>query len=431
MNISNLISPLSGYRRVLAAVAILAAAVMPFGSYAQDTTNPYSKLGYGLLRDNATSAQRQMGSVGYAMRSGRQINVMNPASYAAIDSLTFLFDMGVDASFNSLKEGSLSETNTGGGLDYITMQFPLGKYMGGSVGLVPYSSVGYEFGDEITHGSTLRQGSGGLNQLYIGVAGRPFKGLTVGANISYLFGSIVHDVMTTPTGNTTALFEQVIQVRDYHLDFGLQYGFDVSDKNHLVLGLVYSPGKSMLGHAWVTKYDTQNDIANDNSIIADTVVERTKMKDHFSVPDTWGGGISYHWGNSLNVEADFTYQPWGSAKFMSMENFAGTRFADRYRVALGAEYRHRERGNYLQRMHFRVGGFYNRDYVMVGENNVRDYGLTCGFGLPTPFGKTMINLGFEWRHREAYPQTLLKENRFAVTLGINFNELWFFQRKIN
>ena len=40
-----------------------------------------------------------MGGIGYAMSSGRQINVMwNPASYACIDSLTFLFDMGVGTS---------------------------------------------------------------------------------------------------------------------------------------------------------------------------------------------------------------------------------------------------------------------------------------------------------------------------------------------
>ena len=51
---------------------------------------PYSKYGYGILNDQATSAQRSMGGVGYAMASGRQVNVMNPASYAAIDSITFL-----------------------------------------------------------------------------------------------------------------------------------------------------------------------------------------------------------------------------------------------------------------------------------------------------------------------------------------------------
>ncbi len=418
------------FSRLIAAATLLLAALFPAHSVAQNTSSPYSKFGYGLLRDNATSAQRQMGGVGYAMRSGRQINVMNPASYSAIDSLTFLFDMGIDYTNTQSKEGTLSNSLSGGGLDYITMQFPIGKFMGGSVGLVPYSSVGYLFGNDIENGSTQRQGDGGLNQLYLGFSGRLFKGFTVGANISYLFGTITHDVMTTPTGNTTALFEQVMEVRDYNLEFGVQYGFDINDDNTITLGAVYSPGKSLLGHAWVTKYDMTNDVEN-NKVLADTVIQRTSMKKHFSTPDTWGGGISYRWRNALTVEADLTYQPWGSAKFMDMENFSGSRFDDRYQVSVGAQYRHRERGNYLQRIQFRIGGFYNRDYIMVGDNNVRDYGLTCGFGLPAPMGKTLINLGFEWRRRQAYPTPLLKENRFAVTLGINFNELWFFQRKIN
>lgn len=42
----------------------------------------------------------------------------------------------------------------------------------------------------------------------------------------------------------------------------------------------------------------------------------------------------------------------------------------------------------------------------------------------------MINLGLEWKHRQASPQTLISENYFNVTLGVNFNEVWFFKRKI-
>ena len=95
------------------------------GMHAQNVTTPYSMYGYGILGDRATSMQRQMGSVGYAMNSGRQINVMNPASYAAIDSLTFLFDMGADVTILWQKEGDAKKRSTGGGLDYITMQFPI------------------------------------------------------------------------------------------------------------------------------------------------------------------------------------------------------------------------------------------------------------------------------------------------------------------
>lgn len=413
--------------KTLVATALI--ALFTLSAAAQDTGSAYSRLGYGLLRTNATSMQRQMGSVGYAMRSGRQINVLNPASYSAIDSLTFIFDMGVNFSSTEMREGSDKANRLGGGLDYITMQFPLGKYMGGSFGLLPYSSVGYTFGNKIDGGFSQRQGSGGLSQLYFGLSGRPFNGFTLGANISYLFGSITHDVQTTPSGSTTAVFEQVIQVRDYDLTLGAQYGLNLGNDN-LVLGVTYSPGMPMLGHAWVTKYDMTNDIEN-NYVKADTVIDRVAMRHNFSRPETWGAGISYTWNQRLTVEGDFTYQPWAKAKYLEMENFSGTRLADRWSANLGAEYTHSRRGSYLSVMSWRLGGFYARDYVMVGRNNVRDYGLTFGLGLPTPVGKSMVNIGFEWRHRQAYPQRLLSEDHFMVTLGINFNEFWFWQRQIN
>ena len=47
-----------------------------------------------------------------------------------------------------------------------------------------------------------------------------------------------------------------------------------------------------------------------------------------------------------------------------------------------------------------------------------------------PSFKTIVNLGFEFRHRQGYPQALIKENYFNLTLGINFNEMWFRKSKI-
>jgi len=47
-----------------------------------------------------------------------------------------------------------------------------------------------------------------------------------------------------------------------------------------------------------------------------------------------------------------------------------------------------------------------------------------------PTFKTIVNLGFEWKHRQANPNPLIKENYFSVTIGINFNEMWFRQSKI-
>ena len=162
------------------------------GRVKAQTNTPYSMYGYGILGDRATSMQRQMGGIGYAMRSGRQINVMNPASYASIDSLTFLFDIGADLTYLHSKEDAVKANTMGGGLDYVTMQFPVGKNFGASIGMLPYSSVGYAFGNDISHGTTEINGSGGINMAYLGFAGQ-ISGFSLGFNVSYNFGTIINN----------------------------------------------------------------------------------------------------------------------------------------------------------------------------------------------------------------------------------------------
>ena len=387
--------------------------------------SPYSRFGYGFLNDNATASQRTLGGTGYAMNSGRQINVMNPASYAAIDSLTFLFDMGLDLTAVWSSEGSTKESNFGGGLDYITLQVPLGRYMGASLGILPYSSVGYAFGSDINNGAITRSGMGSINQLYLGVAGRPFRGFTIGANIAYLFGTTVNDVYVMSTEGSTTLFEHSMTVRDYRLDFGAQYSFNIGRIDRVTLGLVYAPEKDMHGKVYGIYYDTSA-----SKVVPDTVPGNHKMAGQYSMSEKWGAGINWQHDNRIMAEVDFTYEPWSKAKFGHIEDFETTEFANRYRIGAGVQYTPNLRGNYLQRTQYRIGGFYNRDYVMVRGNNVRDYGVSLGLGLPVPGFKTIINLGFEYRHRQAYPMTLVKEDYFNITLGINFNEMWFRKNKL-
>jgi hypothetical protein len=63
-------------------------------------------------------------------------------------------------------------------------------------------------------------------------------------------------------------------------------------------------------------------------------------------------------------------------------------------------------------------------------NNVRDYGVSVGFGLPVPSLKTIVNIGIEYKHRQANPNPLIKENYLNITLGVNFNEMWFVKNKL-
>lgn len=404
------------------ALSIAFSIGMQIPAYGQNTAmSPYTRYGYGNLSDNATSMQRGMGGVGYAMRSGRQINVMNPASYAAMDSLTFLFDMGVDFSAMWQSENGAHDHNYGGGLDYITMQVPIMRGLGASVGILPYGSVGYSFGNSIENGNVAREGDGSINLLYLGVGGSPVRGLALGLNFGYLFGSTSNSLYATTTAGSVSMFQRTMSVRDWYLDFGAMYTIRAGRGDLINLGVVYAPRKNLHGSVYGIYYD-----ATSSPVVPDTVnLGDTKMNGRYSLPEKWGAGINWQHGARLQTEIDFTYQPWSKAKFGSLQNFEDTKFADRYRVGIGASYTPNFRGGYFKRMQYRVGAFYNRDYIIVRDNNVRDYGVSLGLGLPVPGFKSVVNLGFEYRHRQAYPMALLKENYFNITLGINFNEMWF------
>lgn len=396
-----------------------------------DVNTPYSMYGYGIMGDRATSMQRQMGGVGYAMQSGRQINVMNPASYASIDSLTFLWDMGANMNMRWSKDSSGSDHGFGGGLDYVTMEFPLSKFMGMSVGMVPYSQVGYSFGNDINYGVRQNQGNGGITEAYAGISGK-VGGFSVGVNVSYDFGTIQNDVYATPTAATQSLFEQIMQIRDWNIVAGIQYKLPLNKYNALTLGATYSPKKSFHGNTWVTLQDLTSDSS------PDTIATST-LKGKYYSPQTIGVGLSYTHEkvHRILVEADFTWQQWSKAPFSSLEDgagqvvFDGMRFTDRKKIAVGGEYTHNIRGNYFERMPFRLGGFYTSDYLTISGNTMKEYGISLGTGFIAPHGKTMINFGLEWRHRQTSPVSLLTENYFNIMIGVNFNEVWFFKRKIN
>ncbi len=390
---------------------------------AQYATTPYSRVGYGILNDNASGIQRSMGGVGIAMQNGRQVNVMNPASYACVDSLTFLWDVGLDLSNAWSKENSEHGYNFAGGLDYITSQFRIAKGLGGSFGLLPYSDVGYSYAVDLDNGVEARVGDGGLTKLYLGLGYSPVKGLSLGVNVGYLFGSITNSSLVI--ASSTTLFEREMQVRDYDVNAGIQYAFNVTPKDRIVLGATYTPRKRFHGHTWGVYYDESNDVK------ADTISYES-MKDTHEQAESYGAGISYNHADRLLVEADFLYQPWSKAKYTKIEGFEGTSttLGNRWKAAVGVAYTPSLRGPYFKRMSYRAGAFYNHDYLNIRGNNVRDYGLSIGFTFPAPSSKTLINLGFEWRHRYSSPSLYIKEDYLNITLSVNFNELWFWKNKI-
>lgn len=424
---------------ILAIISITTIKAQDVISPSTNTTSPYSRYGYGVLMDKGIGASRGMGGISYGLR-GQNVNPGNPASYSSVDSLTFIFDIGISYSNAKLSQSGASQNDHNGGLDYLAIQFPVSKWMGISVGFLPYSSVGYSFGSTESIGNTSYQkyfsGSGGINQIYGGVGFGPFKGVSFGANVAYLHGNITHNrslPLFSDNSAHTSYEERKLSVNGAKFDVGVQYQTPIlNKKKQLIIGATYSPSISpssrVKGETIVTNGDTLTLESADANI---------------KFPHTFGFGFTVS-DRKLLFGADVTFQKWKDLSYPAQMNDSLTtsnRFNNRWRFNAGVEYviNPMDR-NFFKRMKFRGGINYSNSYLNVQSavdkrmGGYNEYGVTLGLGLPFRDNYTgrvsYVNISFEYtRLSPEFKSTMVKEEYFGVSLNVNMNDLWFMKNK--
>lgn len=415
-------------------IASFLLAAMTVSTYAQSGTNSaYSQYGFGVLADQSLSANRGMNGVGLAMRQGNRANVLNPASYSAVDSITMIFDMGLAGQITNIKEGKNSVNANNASFEYAVGSFRLLKNVGFTFGIIPFSNVGYNYAHEQyldeTNGTvtTTMKGSGGLRQVFIGAGWRFLKPLSVGFNLSYLWGSIDRTVTSSSTVDMYNLQKTYsASVRNYKLDFGLQWQQRLSKTDDVTLGVTIG-----LGHKLG---------ADPTLVVANTSTSQSTtytIKNGLKLPMTYAAGVAWQHRHSLLIEADVKMQKWGSTEFPVYENndyqLKSGILKDRYEVRAGAEWTpNRMSRNLLNRVNYRIGAGYATPYYKInGQNGPKELSVSAGFGIPIQNGwngRSMLSITGQWVQTSA--KGLLKENAFRLTIGMTFNERWFQKWKV-
>ncbi|MDO4756222.1 MAG: hypothetical protein Q4A54_07760 [Parabacteroides sp.] len=423
-------------------VSVLTFMLMPLMAQNNNTNSPYTRFGYGDLGDRSFGAGRAMGGVGYGLRSPKQINPMNPASYSCMDSLTFLFDFGVAGQLSWFDDGVNRQHDLNGNVEYIAMQFPVHRRIALSFGLLPYSHVGYEFGtfrdSEGVNFTEAYNGTGSISDVYGGISIDLWpKRLAVGANFGFLFGNISHEqvVMMSSTTESTGAFNtirsQEFRVRDLKMDFGVQYTHPISKTESITLGLVFSPKKTLNSESYQYTQAYTSSGSDSQVIQADTIKGKT-----FELPNTYGVGLSYVKQNKLTVAADFSYEDWGKMLYFGEKGH----FNNRYRVALGGEFiPNHMRKLYFNRIRYRAGIHYGNSYLRMNQteanpagNSYDEIGVSVGFGFPLIDNRSLVNVSFEYLKKKPEVKTnMIEEDYFRFTVNYTFNEFWFFKRKVD
>lgn len=409
---------------------------------AQGTNSPYSQYGLGDIADQSVGFNKGMSGVGLAFRKGNEVNPVNPASFSAVDSLTFLFDAGFSGQITHYKEGGTKLNAKDGAFDYVMGLFRLRKNVGVSFGIMPYSNVGYDYSSKEVLSdveatiTTRHNGSGGINQLFLGAGWRIIKPLSVGFNFSYLWGDYRKLISTSSSSDINTLYKQYeTSISNYKLDLGIQAEFPLNKEDNITLGATFSPGHKL--HS-----DPVCRIINRNTAINKSDTTSFELVDALEIPNTFGLGIAYHKDKRLRVGADFQFQQWGKIGFPDYIREAdGTSsyvlreglLRDSYKFNVGAEWMPNPNGRrYLQHVRYRIGAGLSTPYYNInGQQGPKDYHATIGFGIPifnAINNRSILNISASWQHRSA--TDLVTENSFRINIGLTFNERWFAKWKV-
>jgi hypothetical protein len=234
------------------------------------TVSPYSRYGIGDFQFNGGLINTAMGGGGIGLRNDslipQYINLVNPASLTAHPLVNY--EIGLTSNTVQVSNATSTGTFNRTTLSHFSLAFPVTKYWGAAIGLVPYTSVGYNVAKDDTiadfGGVQYRyEGAGGISQVFAANAFRPFAGMprhfllseeydllraagdttaikskmklrnnlaniSVGVNVSYLFGSIINirrDVFPDSLNTYNTKITKYTTFRDVYATAGIQYTF--------------------------------------------------------------------------------------------------------------------------------------------------------------------------------------------------------------
>lgn len=417
---------------------VLTAVCLPvFGLFAQkaNTSSPYSKFGIGEMRGTQLTQTRAMGGIVSGVRHiglYSNINPDNPASYSAMQFTTI--DAGLTGNIATLSNGSLSETSYNFALAHINFGFPMGKAGGISMGLRPYSDVGY---NQIIPGTIdttkvnrAYAGEGGTNAAYLGYGVRISPSFSIGVNFNYVFGKINHIrgvEFPQQVGALNTRENKENFINGWSIGYGAQYFKPFGGKYILVLGYNGTVSSKLNSRQDMLTVRTQSSLANGTNFLPiDTISFFEGMSEKIELPFRHNAGFTLTKGNNWMLGADVSYETWSTFK----QGNVSQNLRDSYGFALGGQITPDPTSvKYLDVVDYRLGFNYKKTPIEIGGEGVNQMAITVGLGLPLPsmfgFSFNKVNFAAEIGQMGKVSNTLVRERFVNFSLGFTLNDSWF------
>lgn len=445
--------------KILFSLLLLSFSAFTWG---QSTTNEPASF-YGL---GESSAQNHgifdaLGKNTINLFDSTILNFYNPATYNTLSTGSTLYSYGLQTRFSNYSEQDKIQLGFAGMIDHISIGTRIKKNMGFAFGLKPYSSRGYQIIEKYFTGVDSLQytykGSGAIQNLFVGYSYgliyRPKTKLSLGANGSYLFGTLINErysKLLASGSNQGGLNRNSFLIRSLHYEIAAYFQQQIGKKQALTLSAVLVPKQQINGY-YQDEFYTASNI--DNVKTYDTLAF-SRSPIHFLQSSNLQLGFNYSlllptWKRQtrelhpkLTVLA--SYHQFGSVQHdapnliteFGLKNFQRSSFG----IQFSPETKLLENVSTLkglEKITYRIG--YYTQTLPYTKNGIQYIESAYSFGLGLPILAQMsassVNLGFSLGQRSSNQSTGIQEKFLGFNISLilapsNFDK-WFRQRKLD
>jgi len=401
-----------------------------------NTGSPYSLNELGEINFLGNISNLSMGGIDSAIDS-IEFNINNPSSLAKLKTTNYL--IGTFYKSTGISNVNTTDNINTANINYIAVGIPT-KRFGFGFGVLPYSSVGFnlqtteEYNTANSINSRLFGAEGNINKAFVSIGFPLLKYLSLGASANYNFGKFNYEKFNLIENVNYGIFSNSSsEISGFTYNFSSNLSIPL--KNDFTLNLVYSfyPDGDLDSYNIESLY-TSNTSSITLESLGDFVdvdlnsrgLENTKLpvpkKSIFSLglekKNSWFLGFQYESKLSSNFENVFLDTQNVSYRDSNSLSIGGYIIPDSSSLI-----------SYWRRVVYRIGIKNEKKSIIVNNLPVNHFSLNLGLGLPIA-GLSKANLGLEIG-KVGDNDSLVKENYFALRLGLSLNDVWFIKRKYN
>lgn len=420
-------------------IFLLAITIVGLNINAQSLGNsPYATFGIGEVKYDNSVETNSMGGINtaYIWDFNNSFNFKNPAANSNLEITSFRVQMNNENQYFKSDYNNYDVTKHSTYLSNISIAFPISKKLKFGFGYQPYSSKKYDLvtkKDYIIGADTLTQanrfhGEGTLNTIQAAFGYEISKEFNVGLRSNFYFGKLA-DVEELTFSNTDLVsgFETSNKIKSFNFTLGSTYQKKIKNDRKFTVGATFTFGTT--GDVR-TKYLNSTYYYNGDQQENLTEIDKKESRDKNLIPTEASLGLGYGKDAKWFASTQIDYKKGSTTLFLG-QPFT---YKDSYRVSAGGWYlpNYNDFRNYLNRVVYRFGAFYEKGNLNINGTDINQYGVTAGISLP--FQKSnaarmsTVDLGVEFGRKGTLQNNLIQQNFFNLKVGINFADKWFQKR---